>query len=396
MKTYYKKLQQIGLSLLLLTGMVITTVAQANTAGGTVIHNVATLTFDGGTATAYVDVQVNTIASAPTITVNSTAKSVNGGESTSYTYSITNNSNGSDTFSLGAASADVNVNGAPGLDVNGSGTANSTITLGGSVASTASDAAGNIFIPAGSETNLVVGDIVVINGISYKIATLTAGSAASTTGGVTTPETATSFTVTLADGSAAGIGAGTIAVGSQIGEQATFTVAVTASTPNTAGTDGTHSVNVSGQTTALAQGAGGAAVTYTTSLGAANEAVTTVLAPTVQLRKEVRNVTQSVAAFANSGVSAQSGDTLEYRLSATPNAGSGNATNSKLVDALPDYTTYVANSTTLNGGAVADGAGATLPLTAANAGITVQSASGAAGVIVDGESAVVLFRVTVD
>ena len=390
------QLHKISLLLLFLASTLLTATAQANTAGGTIIHNVATLTFDGGTATAYVDVTVNTIASAPTISVDSTGKSVNGGESATYTYTITNNSNGSDSFSLGAASTDANVSSAPGLNVNGSGTANSSITLGGSIASLASDAAGNIYIPAGSETNLAVGDTVVINGTSYKIATLTAGTAASTTGSTTTNETPTSFTVTLPDGSAAGIGAGTIAVGSQIGEQGTFTVAVTASTPDTAGTDGTHTVNISGQTTAVAQGAGGAAITYTTKTADGNEATTTVLAPTVQLRKEVRNVTQGVVAFANNNVSAQSGDTLEYRLSATPNVGSGNATNSKLVDEVPDYTTYVAGSTSLNGGAVADGAGSSFPLSVANGGIPVSSASGASGVIVDGESAVVLFRVTVD
>ena len=395
MKSSCINLRHIGLLLLLLAGTLLAATAQANTAGGTIIHNVATLTFDGGTATAYVDVKVNTIASAPTISVDSTGKSVNGGESATYTYTITNNSNGSDSFSLAAASTDADVSGAPGLNVNGSGTANSAITLGGSVASVASDAAGNIYIPAGSETNLAVGDIVVINGTSYKIATLTAGTAASTTGTTTTPETPTSFTVTQPDGSAAGIVAGTIAVGSQIGEQGSFTVAVTASTPSTAGTDGVHTVNVSGQTTAVSQGAGGAAISYATQTADGNEATTTVLAPTVQLIKEVRNVTQG-GQFPSANVTAQSGDTLEYRLTARPSGGSGNSTNSKLVDEIPDYTTYVVNSTTLNNGAVADGAGSSFPLAVANGGIAVKSPSGTAGVIVDGESAVVLFQVTVD
>ena len=396
MRSQTLRLQQLGLGLLLIAATLLSAPAQANTAGGTIIHNVATLTFDGGSATAHVNVTVNTIASAPTISVDSVGKSVNSGETATYTYTITNNSNGSDSFSLTGASADSDVAGVPGINVNGTGTDNSSITLGGSVSSAASDAAGNIFIPAGSETNLAVGDIIVIAGTSYKIATLTAGTAANTAGNTTTAEVATKLTVTLPDGSAAGIAAGTIAAGTQIGEQSTFTVVVTASTPDTAGTDGKHVVNVSGATTAVAQGAGGAAVTYTTSTGAGNETTTTVLAPTVQLRKEVRNVTQGIAAFANTNVSAQSGDTLEYRLTATPNAGSGNATSSKLVDEIPEYTTYIASSTTLNSGAVADGAGATFPLVSANGGLTVKSTSGTSGVIVDGESAVVIFRVTVD
>ena len=368
----------------------------ANTAGGAVIHNVATLNFDGGTTSAWVDVGVNTVAAAPTISVDQVTLSANSGDTVTYNYTILNNANGGDTFSLNAASLDTNVQGAPGLAVTDAlGNVITDHTLGGSVTNQASDASGNVFIPTESETNLAVGDSLVINGTTYLIATLTPGTKALTVGTVTTSEISTKLTLNNPDGTPAAIVAGTIPVGTQIGELGSFKVSVTASSPTVSGTDGSHTVKISGQTTATLGGAAGANITYTTSTADANETVTVVLAPTVQLRKEARNVTKGVASFANTGVTAQSGDTLEYRLTATPNAGSGNATNSVLIDEIPAYTTYVAATTSLNGNPVADIVG-TFALSAVNGGLSVGSASGAAGEIVDGESAVVIFRVTVD
>jgi len=393
----FAKRIRILASAVALFGLGLATSAQADTAGGAVIHNVATLNFDGGTTSAWVDVSVLTVASAPTIGVDTTAQSANSGDTVTYTYSITNNANGSDTFSLNAGSVDSNVQGAPGLVItDASGNVITDITLGGSVTNQPSDASGRVYIPAGSETNLAVGDLVVINGTTYRIATLTPGTKTTTIGGVTTPESPTVLTLTLPDGSPAGIVAGSIAAGTQIGETGVFKVAVTASSPTASGTDGSHTVNVSGSTSATLGGAGGVVVGFTTSSADGNETLTTVLAPTVQLRKEARNVTEGVASFANVGVTAQSGDTIEYRLTATPNAGTGNATNSVLIDEVPAYTSYVANSTTLNGNPVADAVGGGFPLTAAVSGLPVNSTSGGAGEIVDGESAVIIFRVIVD
>jgi uncharacterized repeat protein (TIGR01451 family) len=57
------------------------------------------------------------------------------------------------------------------------------------------------------------------------------------------------------------------------------------------------------------------------------------------------------------------GDTLRYTIT-VKNIGNANATDAALRDAVPANTTYVANSTTLNGTAVPDGAGGSSPLAA--------------------------------
>ncbi|MDQ6984568.1 MAG: hypothetical protein Q9M44_07610 [Ghiorsea sp.] len=364
------------------------------TAGGSTIHNAATLTFTGGSATSSVDVTVNTIASAPTISVDSVAQSVNANTSHTYTYSVTNTANGTDVFSFAANSGDVGVNAAPGLDVNGTGGISTSLTLGGSVTTAANTVANTIVIPAGSETNLAPGDTINIGGNEYTIdaAGIAPGTIANTPGATTNAEVPTVITVTPV-GASPVIAIGAIAAGTQIGEVQTFTVVVTADVPTVPGVDGTHTVNLTGTTTAVTQGPGGAAVTYATSAGALNETITTVLSPNVTLLKEVRNVTQG--GVFGVAATAQSGDTLEYRLTATVVVGASSAA-SLITDEVPVFTTYVAGTTQLNGGLVADGPLTTLPTTAANGGLSVNSTGAGAGQINTGSPAVVTFQVTVD
>ena len=86
----------------------------------------------------------------------------------------------------------------------------------------------------------------------------------------------------------------------------------------------------------------------------------------------------------------QPGDIIEFTIT-VPNDGNMNATAVGVTDAIPTFgITYNAGSTELNGVPVAD-AGGTTPLVG---GLTVNSPSGAAGVVVVGESAVVTFRMT--
>lgn len=389
-KCVFATLPLVGI---MVAGLVFTPSALAATGAGATIHNVTTVSYDGFAATTSVDVTVSTLAAAPQISVDSTAQTVVAGGTATYNYTIVNNSNGLDSFSVTAASVDAGMTGPPGLDLNSSGTPSTSFTLGASIASVASDASGNIYIPAGSEAGLGVGDEIAINGVGvYTIATLTPGTPASTVGAITTPEAPTRLTATPVGASPA-IGAGTVAVGTQLGERAAFPLVATANTPSVVGVDGTHTVNLSGTTTAT--DAGGAVVSYATSAGSANETVTTVTSASVTLIKEVRNVTTGTG-FASSGGTLQSGDILEYRITATPIPGGGNLANSQIVDEVPNNTTYVPGSTTLNGAPVPDGAGSTLPTTFANGGLQINSPTGAAGVLVDGESAVLIFRVTVD
>lgn len=394
MKNIMKKgMLVMGASLLLVAAS--NTAHAVITAGGATIHNAATLTFTGGTTTSSVDVSVNTIASAPNITVDSVAQSVSANQNATYTYTITNTANGTDVFSFTANSADVGTTGAAGLDVNGTATNTTSLTLGGSVTSQANTVANTVVIPAGSETNLAAGDTINVGGNLYTISSITPGTVASTAGNTTTPETPTTIAVTPVGASPA-IAVGGAPAGTQIGEVQTFTVVVTASVPATPGVDGTHTVNLTGSTTAVTQGVGGTVVNYSTSAANANETVTTVLSSNVTLLKEVRNVTQG-GTFAATAT-AQSGDTLEYRLTATVVVGAS-ATGAVITDEVPAFTTYVPGSTTLNGGVVADGtvpAPGTLPTTSANGGLSVNSTGALPGVINAGSPAVVIFQVTVN
>lgn len=365
------------------------------TAGGSTIHNAATLSFTGGTATSSVDVNVNTIASAPNITVDAVAQSVNANQNATYTYTITNTANGTDVLSFAANSTNVGTTGAATLNVNGTATNATSLTLGGSVASQPNTVANTVVIPAGSETNLAAGDTINVGGNLYTISSITPGTIASTAGNVTTPETPTVIAVTPVGASPA-IVVGGVPAGTQIGEQQTFTVVVTTSVAAVPGTNGTHTVNLTGTTTAVTQGVAGAVVPYATSAANANETITTVLSPNVTLLKEVRNVTQG-GVFATTAT-AQSGDTLEYRLTATVIVGA-NATAASITDEVPVFTTYVPGSTLLNGGAVADGTlptPGTLPTTAANGGLPVNSTAALPGIINIGSPAVVTFKVTVN
>lgn len=370
--------------------------ASANTAGGARIHNTAKLTFSGGSPLyASIDVDVITVAAIPTITVDTTSIAANTGDSVAYTYTITNTSNGSDTLNLSVTSTDTGLAAAPTFDLNGGGGTASSVLLGGSISSVDSDAAGNVYIPAGSENNLQVGDTIVIDGVgTYIIATLTPGTQAFTTAGVTTAEVPTSMTLTPV-GAGPAIVAGTVAAGTQIGEQVKVTLDVTVPATTTAGVNGTSTIDLTGTTTAVDTSNSTLTFGSNTPAGASYQTVLTVATPTVVFLKEVRNVTRS-GSFAQTGVTAQTGDILEYRLNATPVAGTGNVNNAAIVEEVPNYTSYVAGTTKLNGVAVADGPASTLPTTSANGGLQVNSPSGAAGVIVDGESAVILYQVTIN
>ncbi len=383
---------------LLAAGIIASGGAMADTGGGATIHNAATLTYAAGVVTDSVNVEVLTVGASPSITVDNVSPSANGGDTYTATYTITSNSNGTDSYSIAASSVDTGTVGAPTLTPS-----TSSISLGASFTSqnsTGIDAdTGTIYIPAGSGTNLSVGDTVVINAFTYVIDAVRPGTVASTTGNITTAEVATEVDLTLQNG-APPIGNGTINTGTQVGERGTFTLAIVASNASVPGTNGTHDIDVSGNTSA--DGPGGSPVPYTTQGDPAAEVSLTVLSGNVTLIKDARNVTTG-GSFAITGVQARPGDVLEYRIRATPISGTGDATVSVLRDEVPQYTTYTAGSTTLNGAAVTDdpGAGnAAFPLATANGGLGINSATGTVdqtngGSIVDGETATVIFQVTV-
>ena len=85
------------------------------------------------------------------------------------------------------------------------------------------------------------------------------------------------------------------------------------------------------------------------------------------------------------------GDEIAYTLALT-NGGEAAATGTRITDAVPEHTSYVAGSTTLNGASVPD-AGGTTPL---QAGMEVSSPGEPAGEVAPGETATVNFKVKVN
>lgn len=114
-----------------------------------------------------------------------------------------------------------------------------------------------------------------------------------------------------------------------------------------------------------------------------------ILNASLNVVKTAANITRGT----NPATIAEAGDVLEYTITTT-NTGNLPSTDSVLTDAIPAGTTYVANSTTLNGTAVADVSGA-MPFVA---GKEVYTATQPSGVILAGASnaAVVKFRVTLN
>ncbi|RBW61265.1 hypothetical protein DS884_02860, partial [Tenacibaculum sp. E3R01] len=102
--------------------------------------------------------------------------------------------------------------------------------------------------------------------------------------------------------------------------------------------------------------------------------------------KSVRNITKGQ----NPALIAVSGDVLEYSI-VVSNSGNFPSDDATLQDAIPSSTTYVANSTTLNGASVADVLG-NMPFSSAS---EINSPSQPNGVVTVGSNATITFRVQV-
>ncbi|MDI1300878.1 MAG: hypothetical protein PSX71_03140 [bacterium] len=405
MKKSNALVQGLG-TLALVSGLFAANQALANTAGGATIHNYATLTYGGGgSIKAAVNVGVQTVAAAPVVVKSTADQTVPSYGSANYTFTVASTSNGSDSFALALLAADVNTAGAPGVSFLLNGNPVSTLVLGGSVTSQPSGA-GVIYIPAGSEANLSVNSVIKVGSNLYTIAAVTPGTPASTntSTGVHTPEVASSLTLTPV-GAAPAITAGSVVAGVQIGQQVTLTQHVVASAPVTVSSAATHTVSFTA--TSAATDLTGSAVVYSSASSGTNT-ITTVIVANTTLSKFVRNVTRlagnsaatgavvcnGAATYYAAGVVSKPTEVLEYCLKASVATGQPLLTAANLQDDVPAYTAYVAGTTTLNGSAVTEATPGTLPLS--GSGLLVKSPGAVtAGDILPGETATVIFQVTV-
>ncbi len=358
-----------SLTLLALLAFVLPQAAQASTAAYTTIRNTATVNYNDTAGTAMpavsdsVDVTVEFVCVAPLLSSPGDG-TTDPATNEVYTYTLTSQSNGPDTYAISAAVT------AESAGISGSTATPSTasITLGATtVAGAAAIGATSITVPNDAGSNSSVngienGDLIVIGSYVYKVSTVTDNGG--TVGGTSTINLDTTAPYTALQAA--------INPGDPIYEQQTFTVAV----------DPGALTAASNQTITVVTTADGSCDADT------DETVTTVTPANLTIEK-----TASTA-------SAAPGDTITYTIVVT-NTGSSDANVVTITDPLPPYTTYVHQSTRLNGKTVAnDGVADPSPLIA---GLLVDDddparAAGAvsSGILSPAGVATITFQVTVN
>jgi len=327
--------------LLMLTALAVTPRhAAANTASNTAIINTATVNYRdaGGTLQAPVSasatVTVSLVAASPTLDApadQNTTLSV----AANYSYTITSNANGPDTYNLTVPSRvnSANVTGSTAVP------APTPISLGASTIFTpvtiAAAGPTAITVPSDTVSNASVNGIasgatVVINGQTYAVASIVDNASGTSTITVTGNGTATAL----------------LPYGTVIGEQKTFTLAVTPTAMNPT------TVNETITTTVSARDSGNVAVAAT------DVTVTTVPAANLTVVKEV---SLDGSAWATTAAAAP-GTLLYYRIT-VHNGGAGNATSVVITDPLTGYTTYSAGTAKRATGALVSYAAAPTALT---------------------------------
>lgn len=379
-------------SLALVVGLVVAMpqAASANTGAGATILNVVTVNYkDASGVTSYAEtatssVTVTLVVSVPTLTVPVDQNTTSGGTVT-YTYKLTSTANGSDVYDITT----------PNITSNATGTSTpsvTSVTLGSSVI-TAVTAPDTIEIPAGSETNLAATDIVVINGNSYVVSSVTPGTTASHVNtpadgvaGTTTPEKPTVIVLAI---DAAGSNVTPALTGMDVGllaaEQATITVDVTGTVTGTGSGTITTTLTVDSNSAP-------------TGVPATDATTSAFSGPNLSITKEVS--TDGGATFAASGSGAP-GSTLTYRITVN-NSGAGSATSVVITDPMPLYTTYTAGTAKNNPTASTYAAAATtLTDTSADGpgepyNFTGTTATLNVGTLAGGSSSVLFYQVTID
>jgi hypothetical protein len=376
--------------------------AWANLAANTQIINQAKLSYNDGvttkTATASVTVTVGLVAAAPNIVPGPPQSTSYTGAATALTnsFTITAGANGPDTYNLSAA--------VTGFTNTAGATATSTaptVALGSSVTTVGSTTT-TIVVPADGNlpgempgvNGIQVGDTVVINGENRTVTAISDN-----------PGGTSSITLNAPLSAAPGVGV-------LVAEQRVVTVAVTAGTITTTGTDVTVSANI----TATSISSAGATMTSGSILNTFTSGVAT-------LTKYVRNI--SVASgtglpyvygginYYPTGVTAKPGETLEYILVAN-NSGAGAVSASVVTDILPTSfvslrlnaygvgrdVTYVSDTnvvTTLTAAVDADAASFSVATSTLTVNVGSGATNSAGGTIPGGnKSVLVLYQATLN
>jgi hypothetical protein len=329
-----------GVMLMLMALAVTPQHAEANTASNTAIINTVTVNYRdaGGTAqtavTASATVTVSLVPATPTLNApadqNTTLASA-----ANYSYTITSNANGPDTYNLTIPSKVNSAN----ITASTATPSATPISLGATTIFTpvTIGAAGTtaIVVPSDTVSNasvngITAGATVVINGQTYTVASIVDNASGTST-----------ITVNGNGSASAALTYGTV-----IGEQKTFTLAVTPTTMNPT------TVNETVTTTLSARDSGNVAVAAT------DVTVTTVPAANLTVTKEVSTNGTAWATTA----AAPPGTLLYYRIT-VHNGGAGNATSVVITDPLTSYTTYSAGTAKRATGALVNYAAAPTVLT---------------------------------
>lgn len=392
----FKKLTAIGLLVLAWAGA---GTAHATTPANTLLQNTAKLVYDGNATgiTTSVTVTVELVPAAVSIAATFSAPnaSVNKAENQSYsaTYVVQSNANGPDTYTVaGVYESTNNVSGAASPT-----TSTASLSL-GATAAAASAASGQatITVPSdgasdGAINGLAAGETVVIAGATYTIDSIT-DNASGTSSIVLTTNLASSLS--LGDG---------------IFEYRSFTVDIT-----DVGANGGAVNRLDLRTTVTSDTTPNPVFTFDVDINlvailvdkfvrnTAGVCATCGGAGTVSYDADGAGAGTSETYY-DAGVTAAPGATLEYVL--VIQTSTAPITTALITDVLPDFTTYEASSTFLNGIAVTDEAsGNPFPLDSGSddGGLLVDdngsrtAGTEGTGAIGTGQTVYVTYRVTVD
>ncbi len=369
-------------ALLVLTLLFMDT-ANASTGAQATIHSSAKLTYNGGSAYASATVKVKLVAAAVDISVNTTTATVEAGQNVQFTYTFAANANGKDTYTLATENLQNDGVDTPTISFSGG----NSVELGASIMSTPMDTNNVLKIPAATQDMFDDNDIVRVsdgNGTypgTYRVISRTAGSVATTdTNGNTIPESPALITLQTVTGS----DLANVPAGVQIGEVKEVVVTVTTGTVNGGAANPEHTINfsVTSSTDANAKS--------TSSDAGNNEIVISVTVPsTLVFTKEVKLSSATDSTYV-SFMEASPGDALTYRITVSNNS-AAIVTGAKVMDVIPNFTIYIADSIKLNDAAYTGD----LPWSVNT--MPVKSASAVnGGDILANETAVVTYQVTIN